>query len=210
MIAVTTLYKPAGLPVFPPHSDPAGDCLLRHLLADQPWRRAIHWPPGFAGGIAHRLDNATSGAVIVADTLEELAHWRELFRGHHLTKTYLMLAAKDVPWQRNQCTAAIAHHPRKRDRMVVERGKNTPHRGKWYPAHTTFRRVRGHLWEVQITTGIMHQIRVHAAFLGIPLLGDSKYGGGKGPSFFLHHVGLTGPSGLHSDPVPLPDWAASC
>jgi 23S rRNA-/tRNA-specific pseudouridylate synthase len=205
----TTLNKPAGLPVFPPHADPSGDCLLARLLAADPARRAIAWPAGFEGGIAHRLDTGTSGAVLAADNPEELARLRDQFRGHQFTKTYLLLAAKDVPWQRNVCAAALAHHPRKHDRMVARRGAHTPHRGKWYDAETSFRRVAGNLWQARITTGVTHQIRVHAAFLGIPIQGDPIYGQGQGPILCLHHAGLSGPGGFHTDPVPPPAWAAS-
>ncbi len=56
-------------------------------------------------------------------------------------------------------------------------------------------------------TGVMHQIRVHAAFVGLPLRGDHRYGGGRRDGgFFLHHVGLEG-AGFATSPVPWPDWA---
>ena len=74
-----TLTKPAGMPVFPPHADPEGPCVLRDLLAREPARGAIAWPEGFAGGIAHRLDVPTSGALWVADTPHELATMRAWF-----------------------------------------------------------------------------------------------------------------------------------
>ncbi|MBM4369052.1 MAG: RNA pseudouridine synthase, partial [Deltaproteobacteria bacterium] len=66
--------KPAGLPVFPPHADPEGDCVLRRFTA------IITPPPGFPrgfeGGIAHRLDNLTSGFLVVAKAPEALARVR--------------------------------------------------------------------------------------------------------------------------------------
>ena len=208
----TTLDKPADLPVFPPHNDVAGDCLLARLLEAQPWRRDIAWPAGFEGGIVHRLDNATSGAILAADSVEELLQLRKWFGEHQLVKTYRMLAARNVNWDRHHCDAPLAHHPTKKSVMVVQRGRNTPHRGKWYPAHTEFRRLKGQVFEVAMRGGVMHQIRAHAAFLGIPILGDHRYGGGRrepdaGPTFFLHHASITGPDGFHSDPVAMPAWA---
>jgi len=213
----TTLDKPAGLTVFPPHFDRDGDCLLQRLLRDQPWRKEITWPSGYEGGIAHRLDNSTSGAVLAADSLAELELFRGWFAEHRFRKTYLMLAAYEVPWRQHRCELPIAHHPRKKNRMVVQADAQTPHRGKWYPACSSFQHRHGRLWEVVIATGIMHQIRAHAGHLGIPILGDRLYGGtprelfptGVSPQmrFYLHHVGMAGPENFHTDTLPLPPWA---
>lgn len=209
----TTLEKPAGLSVFPLHTDPGSDCMLRRLLADAPEKNTLPWPAGFAGGIAHRLDIPTSGALWVADDPAELAHIREAFASGSLRKTYRFVAAGEVPWQSHSIDRALAHDRRKRRRMIVERGASTPHRGRWLPARTHFRRIEGPLWEAVIETGVMHQIRVHAAFLGLPLLGDPLYGRGAVPRevgpgavFLLHHLGLSG-AGLRTDPVELPAWA---
>jgi len=208
----TTFDKPSGLPVFEPHDAPGADCVLVRLLAAQPWRSAIDWPRGFEGGIAHRLDNHTSGAILAADSLEELAQLRQWFAQQRLVKAYRMLAARDVPWDRNRCEAALAHHPTRKNRMVAQRGRQTPHRGKWYAAATEFRRIEGRLFEVTMCGGVMHQIRAHAAFVGIPILGDHLYGGGRRgaderPAFFLHHVGMRGPNDFRTESVVVPEWA---
>jgi 23S rRNA-/tRNA-specific pseudouridylate synthase len=199
------LHKPGGVPVFPPHDDPADDCVLARYLATGP--TAHDWPEGFAGGIAHRLDVQTSGALLVADDPAELTAIRAAFREGAFTKRYRFVAAKDVSWDHNVCERPIAHDRRRKRRMVVQRGATTPHRGRWYPAHTRFRRLDDALWEAVITTGVMHQIRVHAAFVGLPLLGDRLYGGGPG-GFRLHHVGLSG-AGFATTPVPAPSWLRS-
>jgi 23S rRNA-/tRNA-specific pseudouridylate synthase len=97
--------------------------------------------------------------------------------------------------------------------MVCQRGKSTPHRGKWYPADTRFTRLDTNLWEAVIVTGVMHQIRAHAAFVGIALLGDRRYGGAPlpagfappGVTFALHHHEMEG----LVTPAPrlaTPDW----
>ena len=156
--------------------------------------------------MAHRLDISTSGAIAVADTPGELAAIRDHFSEKTLVKTYRFLTNKQVNWDENSCDLAIGHAKGKKGKMVVQRGVNTPHRGKWYPAATRFRRISGPLWQAQMSSGVMHQIRVHAAFLGLALRGDRRYGGGETPKdapdglvFYLHHVGFKGP--VSTDPV---------
>lgn len=208
-----TWAKPAGLPVFPRHGDPASDCVLSRVLLDEPWRADVPWPDGFAGGIAHRLDTSTSGALWIADGPDELQALRDAFASGSLRKVYRFRAARDVPWDTHRIERPLGHSRTHRGRMVVQRGASTPHRGRWYPARTAFRRLDGPLWEAVIDTGVMHQIRVHAAFVGLPLAGDRTYGGGDTPedapagaSFLLHHVGASG-AGFSTDPVPSPGWA---
>lgn len=215
---IVALAKPGGLPVFAPHGDAGGDCLLRRWRQEMPEAEAVDWPSGFEGGIAHRLDTPTSGQVLAARTLQGLSRLRDLFSAGALEKRYRLVTAREVPWDDHRVQSPIAHDKRRKDRMIVQRGRATPHRGKWYAAHTRFKRLGpvagGWLWEAVITTGVMHQIRVHAASVGIPLLGDQRYGGGAPPSdqsvdFYLHHLGLTGP-GLAPQEIPVPDfWPAS-
>ncbi len=211
------LVKPAGIPVFPPHADPSGACVLSWMLANQP-ACAEGFPSGFEGGISHRLDVSTSGLIVVADNPSSLSALRQSFAGGLLTKRYLFVSHRDVPWSEHHVTTPIAHHKTQKRAMTVQRGKNTPHRGKWYPADTRFRRIKGSLWEAIITTGVTHQIRVHAASVGLALSGDRLYGGGPlkhaapPPSvrFQLHHVEIKGPvEGLPSlacPTLPPPDW----
>lgn len=213
--------KPAGLPVFPPHEAPGGDCVLARLLAAFPEQAAPAFPPGFEGGLAHRLDNPTSGLLLVARTPEALAVARAAFSARALEKRYLFVAAREVPWDSHRVLTPLAHDARRRDRMIARRGADTPHRGRWYEAETRLRRLGrtplGGLWEAVITTGVMHQIRVHAASVGLALRGDRLYGGGaplsaadlgglpEGVPFLLHHRGLEG-AGLPEARCPVPPW----
>lgn len=216
------LAKPAGLPVFPPHAAPEGDCVLARLLAARPEQGQAPWPQGFEGGLAHRLDNPTSGLLLAARDPDSLSWIRSLFAEKRLDKRYRLVSARPVPWAENRCALPIGHDPRRRDRMVVKRGANTPCRGAWLPADTSFRRLgplgRGWTaWEATMRSGVMHQIRVHAAFLGLPLVGDRLYGGGPpldasalpglppAAPFLLHHRRISGP-GLDLPACPLPDW----
>lgn len=210
----TTFDKPAGLPVFPPHDDPAGDCVLARLLAAEPARADVGWPGGFECGIAHRLDTSTSGALLVADGPDELARIRERFRDGALRKTYLARLSAPPPFERAVCDLPVGHSPKNPRKMIVQRGPRTACRGRWYPAHTEVRALGDDLVEVVITTGVTHQIRVHLAALGLPLLGDVLYRGAPSPddappgvTFFLHHVGLEGP-GVRTEPVQVPAWAS--
>jgi 23S rRNA pseudouridine1911/1915/1917 synthase len=209
------LCKPAMVPVFPPHERPAGDCVLARLLAGVPGQAEPEdgpWPEGFAGGILHRLDTATSGLLVVAKSLPALALGRERFGSRQLRKRYRFLSAGDVAWDEHTVSHALAHDPRRAARMVWQRGSRSPHRGRWYEAETSFLRRGRHgtwtVWSAEMSTGVTHQIRVHAASAGIAIVGDRLYGGPEDPRgggrFYLHHEGIGGWPG--SPTVEPEDW----
>ena len=187
--------------------------MLAHLLREHPRQNQV-WPTGFEGGIAHRLDVSTSGQLLVAKTPQILSALREDFSKKNLLKRYRFLTIKEVPWKHNEIAFPMAHHKSNRRKMVVQRGKNTPHRGKWLPAHTTFNHIASkdglYLWEATMKTGVMHQIRLHAAIAGLALLGDRLYGGGGPPEYFpsdfaLHHCGIESQR-WSVDAVAIPEW----
>lgn len=214
------LSKQAGVPVFAPHDGSGGASLHASILDSHPDQQSPSdgrdWPDGFAAGIVHRLDTWTSGLVIAARSLAALAAARAAFAEHRLSKGYVFLTDRDVSWDEHCVGHALAHDRRKRSRMTWKRGQATPHRGQWYEAETRLRRAEQSsgdyvLWQATMATGVMHQIRVHAAAVGLPLLGDRLYGGSEDPlgggRFYLHHATVQGwPSGLVPD-VPVPqDW----
>ena len=221
--SVFAVHKRAGLPVFPPHANPDGESVLSQIsgvLTSQGQATGSsqpQWPVGFAGGIAHRLDNSTSGQLLVAKSLDSLMSLRSLFTEKRLLKRYRFVTAKPVRWTENVVEKRIAHDRRHKRRMVVERGSNTPHRGKWLNAATEFSLVREHsnglsVWEATMRTGVMHQIRLHAASVGLALAGDRLYGGGrvlegipKHVDFMLHHLGATA-EGFQPDLCLIPSW----
>jgi 23S rRNA pseudouridine1911/1915/1917 synthase len=211
------LRKPAGIPVFPPHADPTGDCLLRRLIVEAPRQAEIDWPAGFSGGLAHRLDTSTSGLVLAARSESALREIRAAFSSRALNKRYRFVSARAVPWDHHTVTHRLAHDRRRRSRMTYERGASTPHRGRWHDATTSLRRMGSTsdglaIWEATMRTGVMHQIRVHAASVGLALVGDRLYGGGtphpatpNGVDFLLHHCGFIGPD-LDPPDQPVPAW----
>jgi 23S rRNA-/tRNA-specific pseudouridylate synthase len=181
--------KDAGLPVFPPHDDASGDCVLHRLFAAAPKARG-DFPPGFEGGIAHRLDTLTSGFVVVAQTPAALTALRAEWST--LRKFYRFRSAAPATFTELTVTAPIAHHPRRADRVVVG-GGDRAHRGRWREAWTHLRRLGDGWWEAEIRTGALHQVRAHAAFAGVPLDGDRLYGGADtGDPPTLVHVGVVG------------------
>ena len=196
------VVKPAGLPVFAPHGAPDGDCLLARLRACGRVAAAA-WPDGFDGGVAHRLDTATSGLMLMARSLDALGRLRAEFASGALSKRYVFETSAQVRFDTRTVEAELAHHPHHADRMIARRTPTTGHRGKWYPAWSHFERVDDRRWAVEIRTGVMHQIRAHAALVGLPLDGDEKYGGAPGP-FRLHHRQVVAPA--WSSPVVEPAW----
>lgn len=181
--------KPPGLPCFPPHAHPEGDSLLARL-ATAGLAGAGEFPPGFEGGIAHRLDTLTSGFVVVARSPDALAAVRAEWPT--LRKFYRFRSAGVVDFEEREVTAPIANHARRADRVVVQRWARERHRGHWLPAYTRLRRLAPPWWEAEIRTGVRHQVRAHAAFAGLPLDGDAIYGGAEGTPVLVH-VAILGP-----------------
>jgi 23S rRNA pseudouridine1911/1915/1917 synthase len=163
--------KPAGLVVHPGAGVPRGT--LVHAL--------LHHDPGIASvggegrpGIVHRLDKDTSGLMVVARTPRAHRALVEAIRERSVQRVYHALVWGSPPADAGEATGAIGRDPRNRKRMaVVQRG------GK--PALTRWRALErfgpATLIEARLDTGRTHQIRVHLAAFGYPVVGDPVYGG---------------------------------
>jgi 23S rRNA pseudouridine1911/1915/1917 synthase len=170
------LEKPAGLVVHPAPGNP-DNTLVNALLA--------HCGESLAGiggvrrpGIVHRLDKDTSGLMVVAKTAQAHAALSADFAARRIDRAYLAVVW-GVPHPREgEIAGAIGRNPRNRKTMaVVSRG------GK--PAVTRYRVLRifkdvAALVECRLATGRTHQIRVHLAAQGHPLIGDPVYGRSRG------------------------------
>ena len=162
------LDKAAGMVVHPargtPHSTVV-NALVHHLAGE-----------GLAGerlGLVHRLDKGTSGCLVVAKTEAALASLQASFKARAVEKTYLALCHGGLAPQ-GRLDTPYGRHPRDRTRFTgrvdASRRAVTSWRAREaFPGAT--------LVEVSLETGRTHQIRVHFAEMGHPLLADATYGG---------------------------------
>jgi 23S rRNA pseudouridine1911/1915/1917 synthase len=197
------------------------------LVVDKPAGLLVHPAPGFGGrtlvgelaglagggeagraGIVHRLDRDTSGLLVVARDEVTLARLQGLLRRRRIERVYLALVRGRPPSRRGRIEAPIGRDRRDRTRMSL--ATDAPR-----DAVTHFELVEAlaahSLLRVRLETGRTHQIRVHLAAIGHPVVGDPVYG--HGPELgldrqFLHAAELRFPHPATGEPVdvrsPLP------
>ncbi|HEV8340636.1 MAG TPA: RluA family pseudouridine synthase [bacterium] len=167
---VLVVNKPAGLPVHPGPGH-AGGTLVNALLGRVPSLAGVGVP--LRPGIVHRLDKDTSGMLVVAKTEAALRALQAAIKAREVRREYLALVQGGVAAEDGMIEAPIARHPRHRRRMAVVAGGR--------PAVTRYRVLErfaaATLVEASLQTGRTHQIRVHFAHLGHPVVGDPVYGG---------------------------------
>jgi 23S rRNA pseudouridine1911/1915/1917 synthase len=176
--------KPAGLVVHPAAGHWHGTLVnaVLHHCPDLEGVGGAHRP-----GIVHRLDKDTSGLILVAKNDRAVRNLQAQFKGREVEKSYLALVYGLVSPPNGEIVAPVGRDARERKRMAIVPGGR---------AAVTLYQALGHygkhtLLVCRPLTGRTHQIRVHLAHIGHPIVGDSVYGGRRKPSVpcprqFLH------------------------
>lgn len=178
------LNKPSGMPSAPLHYDEE-DTAVHHALAHYPELPRTHPKEP---GLLHRLDTGTSGCLAFAKTQEAYDSIKKAWKLGQIKKFYLARVSQLPPGRLPiEIELPLGHDPKSSRRMRVADKKI---RGKPLPARTTVLEARpvGPHTEllIQLHTGVMHQIRVHLAALGCPIVGDRVYGGEEAGRLELH------------------------
>ncbi len=193
------INKPVGMVVHPAPGNPDGtlvNALLYHCGTSLSGIGGVIRP-----GIVHRIDKETSGLLVVAKNDEAHLALAAQLKGHHIRRTYYAIAIGNFKEDSGTVDAPIGRHPVDRKRMAVI--QNADLRARDAVTHWQVL-ARGEadgqcytLLRCRLETGRTHQIRVHMAYLGHPLLGDPLYGGAN-TRFQAHHKAIINGQCLHA------------
>ncbi len=216
--SLLVVNKPKGMVVHPAAGNPDGtlvNALLFHCKDSLSGINGVMRP-----GIVHRIDKNTSGLLVVAKN--DLAHvaLAEQISSHSFERQYRAIINGHLKEEIGTVNAPIGRHPADRKKMAtVIGGRNA------VTHYSVISRLEKHDYiKLQLETGRTHQIRVHMASLGHPILGDTVYGGGK-TKFEISHTELLNGQCLHAKSISfvhpetnklmhfeseLPDYFKSC
>ena len=172
---ILVVNKQKGLVVHPGNGNPNGT-LVNAIMA--------HCKESLSGiggeirpGIVHRIDKDTSGILVIAKNDKAHINMSEQIKNHEVTKTYLALVRGNIKENQATINMPIARSTKDRTKMAVSKnGKNAVTHIEVLERFDGFTYIK-----VNIETGRTHQIRVHMAQIGFPIVGDFVYSNGKNP-----------------------------
>ena len=187
---IIVVNKPVGMVVHPAAGNPNGtlvNALLFHCGKSLSGIGGVIRP-----GIVHRIDKDTSGLLVVAKNDAAHLSLSEQLKTHTVSRVYEAIVLGNLKSDSGTVDAPIGRHPTDRKKMAVLRGEGL-HAREAVTHYTVVERF-GKMTHIrcELETGRTHQIRVHMASLGYPLLGDGVYGGGHTRFEAVHRALITG------------------
>jgi 23S rRNA pseudouridine1911/1915/1917 synthase len=191
--AMIVVNKPGQMPCHPLRAGER-DTVMNAVVARFPETAAVGDNPR-EGGLIHRLDNGTSGALLVARTDEAFEVLRRAITSGRIARTYQALVAGNFT-SAAELRSPIAHHRTNPEKMALGDSASASRKRAGRAATTIVEPLRrvGPYSLVRVTprTGSRHQIRLHLANAGLPIVGDTLYGGPEFrdlPGRFWLHLG---------------------
>ena len=171
---LAVVFKPSGMVVHPAAGNPDGTMVNALMMK-------LDGLSGIGGemrpGIVHRIDKDTSGLLLVAKNDKSHLFLSEQIKEHTVQRAYLSILIGRMKQNEGDVHGPIGRHPTDRKKMAI-----VPDGREAHTHYTVLEELKGAtLIEARLTTGRTHQIRVHMASLGHPVLGDPVYGPKKSP-----------------------------
>ena len=176
--SVIVVNKPGGVPCHPLNADER-DTVMNAVVALFPDVATVGEKP-LEGGLVHRLDNGTSGALLIARNRGTFDKLRDAIRAGRIARRYEALVAGALD-RKTEIDTPIAHHAKNARKMIVGDPSSANPKRAGRAASTVIEPLRrvGEFTLVSVApkTGSRHQIRVHLASIGLSIVGDTLYGG---------------------------------